>query len=281
MTSGMRLQEVMTRDRIKAGLRALGLKAGNKVLLHSSLSSLGWVEGGADTVIDAIAETIGVRGTLMVTTFTHDTAVFDPRTAPSKTGLIAETLRTRPGALRSWHPTHSVAALGAEAQKLTADHVRAFGIGCPIDTLADQGGYILLLGVSCRYCSAIHVAENHARVPYLGKVGNPIKEATVLTPEGGEVTVVLEDQPSCGAGFGQLEPFLRERGLIADELIGQAHCQLIKARALTDVAAALLWEDPGALLCHRPECPHCPQSREIIRHAVNEPEEAFGQSGQG
>ena len=269
LTAGMDSEGVVTRKQIEAGLTALGLKPGDEVLLHSSLSSVGWVERGADTVIDAILETIGVQGTLMVPTFTHNTAVFDPLTTSSRTGLISETLRLRPGAVRSWHPTHSVAALGAKADELTADHLKAFGIGSPIDRLASHGGYVLLLGVTCRYCSAIHVAENYARVPYLGAVGNPIREATIMTPDGGEVKVVLEDQPACGAGFGQLEPLLRERGLIANRHIGQAHCQLIGARDLIDTAADLLREDPGALLCHRPDCPHCPRARGIIRLVIN------------
>ena len=87
--------------------------------------------------------------------------------------------------------------------ELTAHPVRAFGIGSPIDRLAALGGVVLLLGVTLRYCSAIHVAGNHVRVPYLGRVGNPIREAKVITSEGREVHVTLEDQPACGAGFGQ------------------------------------------------------------------------------
>jgi len=267
LTSEQDPSRTLTSDSIQAGLRALGLRTGDRVLLHSSLSSLGWVEGGADAVLDAVLATIGEPGTLMVPTFTHTTSIFDVASAPSRTGLIAETLRLRPGAQRSWHPTHSVAALGADAVDLTAHHVRAFGVGSPIDRLADPDGVILLLGVTVRYCSAIHVAENHARVPYLGRVGNPIREATIIAPGGEVVHVALEDQPACGAGFPQLEPILQERGLMTEGVIGQARCQTIPARVLIDTAAALLREDPAALLCHRPHCQHCPRAREIISDA--------------
>jgi aminoglycoside 3-N-acetyltransferase len=272
------VRQVLTSEDISAGLRGLGLKGGDRVLLHSSLSSMGWVEGGADAVIDALLATIGVRGTLMVPTFTHDTTLFDVASTPSRTGLITETLRRRPGTKRSWHPTHSVAAWGADAVDLTAHHARAFGVGSPIARMASLGGVIVLIGVTLRYCSAIHVAENHARVPYLGKVGNPIREAKVITPEGKQIGVTLKDQPACGAGFGQLEPILHEHGLVSERDIGQARCQRIPARALIDIAAALMRKDPGALLCHRPHCLNCPRSREIIASSGGQTD---GPEGQG
>ena len=90
----------LSRREIAAGLRALGVPPGSKLLVHSSLSSLGHVEGGADAVIDAFLDVLGPAGTLLVPTLTGDETlsaanppVFDPTTQPCWTGLIPETLR--------------------------------------------------------------------------------------------------------------------------------------------------------------------------------------------
>lgn len=147
----------------------LGLRQGDCFILHSSLRSIGYIEGGADIVIDAILEVVGPKGTLMVPTFTPRCSLFDVCKTPSEMGLITETLRRRPQAFRSWHPTHSVAAIGYSAEDLTRNHLkhRALGKGSPIDRLAKMGGYVLLLGVGHDVNSTIHVGEAWAEVGYI------------------------------------------------------------------------------------------------------------------
>ena len=140
---------VVTRQEIAAGLRALGVAEGAQVLLHSSLKSFGYVVGGADAVIDAILDVVGPAGTLVCPTLTFRNfeatrPVFDSRTLPSNTGLITETLRRRPGALRSLHPLSSVAAFGAAAEELTAWHDDTpCGPGTPYWKLWENGGQVV------------------------------------------------------------------------------------------------------------------------------------------
>ena len=87
-------QVTLTLTDIVSGLRSMGLKAGDKVMVHSSLSSMGRVEGGAPTVVQSFVDVIGTQGTLMVPTFTHsNTEYFDPLTSPSKNGAITEAAR--------------------------------------------------------------------------------------------------------------------------------------------------------------------------------------------
>ena len=107
----------MEREQIAEALQALGLQTSHIVFVHSSLSSVGFVEGGADAVVDAFLDVLGSTGTLVVPTFTfsHGGApnpVFDPIRDPSEMGRITEVTRTRPGAQRSCHLLHSVAASG-------------------------------------------------------------------------------------------------------------------------------------------------------------------------
>jgi len=75
---------VVTKDRIKAGLRGLGLKEGDMVMVHASVSSFGHVEGGGEALIDALLETVGPEGTVMMPTFTNrQESVFDAASTPS------------------------------------------------------------------------------------------------------------------------------------------------------------------------------------------------------
>src|SRR5450759_1902401 len=117
----------VTKDMIKEYLVALGIVEGDIVFFHSSLKSIGRVEGGADAVIDAFLETLGNSGTLVLPALcSYDwekmnlemiTKVWDIQTTPTFTGLIPETLRKRPGSVRSDNITHSVTAVGRYASE--------------------------------------------------------------------------------------------------------------------------------------------------------------------
>lgn len=223
-------------------------------------------------MIDALLGVIG-PGALMVPTFSFlgFQPVFDPRTTPSEMGLITETARRRQGAVRSLHPRHSVAVIGAHAKELTSGHLAAgaMGKGSPPDKLAKRGGYMLLLGVEHRANSIIHVAEVYAEVSYLGVPRSPgfPEEAVVRIPTGEEVTVSLMPIPTCGRGFGKLEPILRAKGLIRYGKVGNADCQLMRAQEVIDAAVEMLQRDPGALLCDIPDCWACERKRERIEAA--------------
>ena len=111
---------------VTAGLRALGITTGDTVFFHSSLKSMGRVTGGPEAVIGGFLEAVGPTGTVVVPTFTLTERLgpfgswYDHQTTPSTVGLITETLRRRPDAQRSFHPVHSVAAVGRLARMVTA-----------------------------------------------------------------------------------------------------------------------------------------------------------------
>ncbi|MFY1689864.1 aminoglycoside N(3)-acetyltransferase [Plantactinospora sp. WMMB782] len=194
-----------TRSSLVRDLRALGVRAGSSVLLHASLRSLGWVCGGAPTVVRALLDVLGEGGTLVVPAFSRDNRdpsrwshvrvpeswwptiraelpAFDPAVTPCRElGLIAETVRTWPGAARSGHPQTSFAAVGARAAELTARHPITSEIGpeSPLGAVESVGGETLLLGVGYDRCTAFHLAEY--RLPGLGRRTN---RCVVTTSEG-------------------------------------------------------------------------------------------------
>lgn len=272
----------VTKNRVKKDLQSMGLKEGDWVLLHSSLSSLGYVKQGANTVIDAMMEVIGRGGLFMVPTFTFTnfTPFFDPQKTPSQMGLITETLRQRKESVRSLHPRHSVGVMGREAKQVVQGHLEAgsVGKGSPVDKLAKRGGYVLLLGVGHTVNTTIHTAEVYAELPYLYTVKDSPdfpQQAVVKIPDEDKsfrerkVKVELAPYPTCSEGFWKLEPVMRDKRQIRYGKVGQAHCQLMRAKDIIDTASSLLRKDPEALLCDEPNCYSCNEKRKFIRRSFN------------
>ncbi len=265
------MRKTLSRQNLVAAMQDVGLGEVGRLLMHSSLHSLGQVDGGAETLIDALLEVLGEEGTLMVPTFNYNLEldVFDPATVRSQTGLIPETLRKRPEAIRSLHPNYSVAAIGKDAEELTREHwkAEATGVGSPIDRIARLGGSILLLGVKHDTDSSMHVGEAYAEVPYRGVPFDPSwpRTAKVRTPDGEIVPVDLHDEPGCSTGFGIIEMPLRQRGMIRDFKIDRAKCQLVKGQNVIEATVEILEQRMDALLCSNPQCFFCPRAREKVR----------------
>lgn len=249
---------------IVSALHGAGIAHLRRLLMHSSLHSIGQVEGGGATVVDALLEVLGPNGTLMVPTFNYtlgERDPFDPKRVPSQCGIATETVRQRSEAIRSLHPNYSVAAIGKDAESLTREHwkAEAVGVGSPIDRIARGGGYVLLLGVKHDSNSTMHVGEAYAQATYRGVRFDPSwpRTAKVRTPSGDLVELSLEDEPGCSTGYGVIETPLRERGLIRDFKIGQAKCQLIKGLDVIETTVAILRDRMSALLCTNPDCYFC------------------------
>ncbi len=239
----------VTREEIVAGLRTIGLRRGDLVQVHSSLSAFGYVEGGADAVVDALLETLGPDGTLMVPTFNHGSVeVFDVATSPSSNGKITEAVRTRPEAHRSVHPTHPYAAVGPLAEWLTSEHLEigTFDWECPLGKLTQRDGLILLLGVGMNSNTIAHVAETRFGAPCLGYREYPRR---VRMPDGSVIDAwgVRWRDGRCRVEWDPIEDEMRAREMIRDGRIGAAEVMLMRARDAYDVTFGL---------CER-LCPTC------------------------
>ncbi|MCL2461336.1 MAG: AAC(3) family N-acetyltransferase [Defluviitaleaceae bacterium] len=160
--------------RFISALRALGIAPDDTLLVHSSLKSLGWVDGGAETVIRALIEALP-DGTLLMPALdwkyvTKENPRFSVMETPACVGTIPETFRKFPGVLRSVHPTHSVCAYGADAEEMTSRHYldrTPVGENSPFRMMAEYRGKILMLGCGLRPNTFMHGVEEAARLPYV------------------------------------------------------------------------------------------------------------------
>lgn len=255
-------------DGLSEAFRATGLEVGDHVIAHSAYRSLGGVEDGPRGVIKALLQVIGSSGNLMLPTFNYAPAdrTFDPDETPGLTGIIPELGRKWPGAIRSLHPSHSVAVIGPDAEALTAGHLdcRTVGIGSPVDRLAKIGGKVLLIGVSHTSNTTAHVAAEYAGIPSAPwDDGLPVID--IKMRDGSVIQHQLDTSTACSCAFNAVECPLRENGFIRDNRIGGCLMQLVRGQDVIDTVCAMLAEHPDILLCTAPGCTPCNGTRENLR----------------
>jgi aminoglycoside 3-N-acetyltransferase len=249
-------------DQLRRDLGTLGVPGGAVLVVHTSLRAVGWVEGGARTVIDALRAAVGPEGTLVMPSMTDGRGPFDPRTTPTdEMGIVAETFWRLPGVLRSTHPNSAFAAEGPLAKEIVATHPLADpeGIDSPIGRVYRHDGWILLLGVGHDANTTIHVGESLSGVKY-----RRIKTVH-LAREG---VVVREQVPMidhCCGNFEKLGPILEREEQVSIGRVGNATAQLMPSRAVVERAKSLLRENELYFLC--PEGIACDQCEEARSYA--------------
>lgn len=252
----MAQREHVTRDDILRGLREVGLSAGDVVLVHSSLSAFGRVEGGADTVIDALLQAVGESGTVVVPTFTwgpfHNAegVTLDLRHTSCKdeVGIIPETFRLRDEARRSTHICHSVAAIGPQTDQVMGGR-SSFGEGSTFHQLYVLDAWCLLLGVGFGSCTELHAVEEYMRVPY--RYHRDFPRSTVVLEDGTEVpcdSIEFLRRPGYANDFVKMRAVLDSHGVLRVTDIGDALVTNVRIRDIFDVTREYMEKDIGFLL---------------------------------
>ena len=247
----------LTVDSMAEQFAACGLAAGQTVIVHSSLSKMGWVAGGAKAVIEALLRVLTPTGTLVMPAHTSDNSdpaawqnppvpehwwpiirqhmpAYDPATSPTRMmGAIAELFRTWPGARRSGHPQGSFAALGPHADAITHDHaLEGFGPQSPLARVYELDGYVLLIGVGHSNNTSLHLAEYHAQWP--GKRTH--QQAAAMLVNGERQWVEYEALDIDSDDFDTLgEAYEAAHGITRCH-VGQAEVRFMRQRPLVDFA---------------------------------------------
>jgi aminoglycoside 3-N-acetyltransferase len=259
---------LVTKGRIVRDLRRLGVEPGQALLVHASLRSLGWVVGGAPTVVAALRDAVGPAGHVVVPTGTEanskssrahqahietltpdqvdqfhlEMPAFNRLSTPSGMGAISEALRTTEGAVRSAHPQSSFAAIGPEADVLMADHPLECHLGpdSPLGKLHKMDAQVLMIEVEYWAFTGFHLAE------YLYTPQPPMRTyAAVVGAEGARrweeyEDVVLDDQK-----FDDIGKSLEKEVAVKRGRIGHARCRLVPLQAAVEFAVGWMAE-------HRP-----------------------------
>jgi len=242
---------MLTKRDIARKLKELGLNNGDIVILHSSLSSCGKVQGGAEAVVAAFLEVLGKDGTLVVPVF-------------GNFGVIPKAVASLAGAVRSVHGCASIAAVGASAEQICRDHWKAetaHGKDTPYTRIADMGGYVCLLGVDQDRNTTLHSPEALLELPYLSD-----KTCVFETPEE-QIEKTWKYFPGPHRNFIGLDKTFRDSGKMKIGRIGNSVVRLIRSRYLLDICLELGKRNPAFVLCGNPRCPDCKLQWGKIREA--------------
>jgi aminoglycoside 3-N-acetyltransferase len=240
----------VTKEALLIDLKKIGLVAGDSVLVHSSLSKVGFVPGGAATVIEALFEAVGPEGTLLFPTFpakgknkTHmeDHPFFDLVNTPSQMGSITEYFRKMPDVHRSFHPTDPVSAKGPLAEYYTSTHygqLTPYNEHSPFRKLCDKKGKILMMGTTLNgACTNLHTLEDAVNFKY-PVYDEKIFDVKMIDADGKISTVktkVHNPEYSVKRNCDALKPLFEKESVLTNGMIGSAKSMLIDADKMLQV----------------------------------------------
>jgi len=260
------LQELITIPTIVEGLNRLGVSPGMTLLTHCSLSSFGHVQGGAQTIIEALTQMVGEAGTLVMPTVTDgrfdpsewsdppvaaelwdrirfETPLYDPQKTPvdHTMSIVYELFRRWPGVARTAHPHSSLAAWGRHKDEILMVHKleERFGESSPLARLYDLNGYVLFLGTTYATNTCFHLAEYRRPEP-------PRRKFKIVREINGKRLLhEYSDVATDSSVFQKIGDAYETEVHIARETIGGAECRLFPIREAVDFALAWLVKTPA------------------------------------
>ena len=241
---------LVTRSSLVRELRAVGVEEGDRILVHTSLNSLGFVVGAALTVVEALIEAVGESGTLVMPTYSgelsnpaewqsppapkewieiirDETQAYDPNLSPTRLmGVVSEYFRNWPGTIRSPHPQSSFTAVGKDAEAIVGDHPcdYRFGPNSPLAKLVAFGGKTIMLGAPEQTCSLYYLSQHRL------ENNNEITKQAPLIVDGVKQWVPYRDIEYTNHWFNDVTQAMIDAGTVAEVRIGASRSLIIPAK---------------------------------------------------
>ncbi|MEN9304015.1 MAG: hypothetical protein RL264_2444 [Bacteroidota bacterium] len=241
--------EIITEEMLVKQLEMCGIKQGDSLLVHSSMSKLGYLENGASTFIQALKNVLGEKGTLLMPTSPNDRLQldyirqlkrFEVLNSPSRLGKITEVFRTMEGVRRSWSPTEPVAAWGRLAEFYTENHhldETPYAAHSPFAKLADEKGKIVYVGVTLDNAgTSLHVLEDAISIDFQVYF-DELFEVEIQKPNGEVIKrkfKVHNPEVSKLRRCDELLPYFERDGIAQKITIGKANSWLFDAAKMRE-----------------------------------------------
>lgn len=255
--SDIDIHTISSKEEIIQQLEVLGIQKGMVLLLHADTRRLGHLIGGEQILIEALMESVGYEGTIIMPTFTpqlmdpscqkkrvnpmfwedvrHNALSFDRKLTPPLhcDALIHQFLRND-GIVRSYHPLYSFAAWGKYAKIICDKHPLHFGLSkdSPLGKVVDFNGYVVMLGCEYEDCSIFQLARYNGEQSPIRVISAPIENNhKVLWKDMLELDYDTKN-------FSQIGEVMEERSVVKTSYIGNGRCRLFSAREASTLATA-------------------------------------------
>ena len=282
-------KNALTAGDLAEALRRLGVREGDTLLVHSAMSRLGHLTGGAQALISALREAVGETGTFLAPAFARPYVLFEGavnrnytyrpydrrpggelRDVSITTGILPRMMLREPGSYRSGHISHEWAAIGGRAEEMVSGHGfldPPAGETSPLKKALDADGSVIFLGCHLGANTFLHYLEDHTDAPFLQPAVMRYIESDG-TWKTGFISRHLpghRDFYDAAKGSRFYDEAVR-RGLRIDEVpFGMTTLRRIRLKDLYEIGMEMFREDPAATLCDDPDCPYCAPYRKKYR----------------
>ncbi len=269
------MQKVITYDKLVEDFKAIGLKKGDIVNVKISLKSIGKVEGGAKTVIDALKEVLTDEGTIVSESFVKvypfknvkadNTKYISSDDSVSYAGAITNTMLKDPNVYRSKHPIHKFALIGKLAKQLAEEHdadAEAYGV---LAEMIKMNGKNLRVGGADK---VVGVGTTHVAIEHSGKRAKTPNYGVNYVDDNGTVKPFKINWAggACAVGFNNLLPLFREKGaFIKEGFVGKAEAILSDMKSTYEIESQLIKQSIKNVTCDNPMCVSCRLSWEELK----------------
>lgn len=255
-------KRVWKKEDLLRDLKNGGIFEGALLHLKVSMKAIGKIEGGAQTLLEALIDVVGSKGTLVIDSFIssyriplndEDAQKISTDNSPSYAGALANVMIQHPKAVRSKHPIQKFTAIGMLAHELMDNHKPQSGGYEVLDRMSQMGALNLSVGRNTVGVGTTHVA--------IEKCGFSKKESlrgvSYLTPEGNIELFQVNWHGGCGRGFLKFIPLYEEAGFLKWIKVGNADAALTDMKGTLAVEIEKLKDDPTFFFCNDPTCKDC------------------------